>query len=45
MGFVAEQMGPQAATELEAVEPITTVTAGSSSDLEGSRVRIFVEIP
>lgn len=45
MGFVAERMGPQAATELEAVEPITTVTAGSSSDLEGSRVRIFVEIP
>lgn len=45
MGFVAEQMGPQAATELDAVEPITTVTAGSSSDLEGSHVRVFVEIP
>ena len=43
--LLSEQMGAQAATELTAIEPITIVMMGSSSDLEGTRTRVFIEIP
>jgi len=42
---ISKQLGPQAESELDAVEPIATFIIGSSSDLEGMRVRVFVEIP
>lgn len=37
--------GAVPASELDTVEPIETVMIGSSSDLEGMRARVFVEIP
>ncbi|MEX1265224.1 MAG: DUF3352 domain-containing protein [Actinomycetota bacterium] len=42
---ISKQLGAQVETELDAVEPIATFTIGSSSDLEGMRGRVFVEIP
>ena len=42
---IAKQLGPQVESQLDAVEPIATLTVGSSSDLEGMRARVFVEIP
>ena len=42
---LSEQLGAEAATELEAIEPITIVMMGSSSDLEGTRTQVFIEIP
>ena len=45
VAVLSEQMGAEAATELEAIEPITIVMMGSSSDLEGTRTRVFIEIP
>lgn len=42
---ISKQLGAQVETELDAVEPIATFTIGSSSDLEGMRARVFVEIP
>ena len=45
VALVGEQMGSQASAELEVVEPITIVMVGASSDLEGTRTRVFVRIP
>jgi len=45
VAVLSEQIGTEAATELEAIEPITIVMMGSSSDLEGTRTRVFIEIP
>ena len=45
VAFVREQMGAQAGDVLDAVDPITTVTAGTSMDPEGWRQSLFVEIP
>ena len=42
---VSEQIDAQIAAQLDALEPVATLTIGTSSDLEGSRVRVFVEIP
>ncbi|HEX7247191.1 MAG TPA: hypothetical protein VF351_03720, partial [Actinomycetota bacterium] len=42
VAFVREQMGAQAGN---AVDPITTVTAGTSMDPDGWRQSLFVEIP
>jgi hypothetical protein len=42
---ISKQLGPQVESQLDAVEPIATFTVGSSSDLEGMRARVFVEIP
>ena len=44
VAFVREQMGAQAGDELESLDPVTTVTAGTSSDLDGWRQRLFIEI-
>ena len=45
VAFVREQMGAQAGEELDAVDPITTVSAGTSMDPDGWRQSLFVEIP
>ncbi|HVF07553.1 MAG TPA: hypothetical protein VNC60_03155, partial [Actinomycetota bacterium] len=45
VAFVREQMGAQAGDELGSFDPVTTVTAGTSSDLDGWRQRLFIEIP
>jgi hypothetical protein len=45
VAFVREQMGAQAGEELDAVDPITSVTAGTSMDPDGWRQSLFVEIP
>lgn len=45
VAFVREQMGGQAGDEVASFDPVTTVTAGTSSGLDGWRQRLFIEIP